>query len=85
MKTWTPAKPLSWFGFLLGVALGMALFAPLAFLGLAYTRIPVFLTGMTGIAMSFFAAALMALKLAAGIADGRYRDIHPAPWRQQVW
>jgi hypothetical protein len=85
MKTWTPAQPLSWFGFLLGVALGMALFAPLACVGLAYTKIPVFLTGMTGVAVSFIAAALMALKLATGIADGRYRDIHPAPWRQQVW
>jgi hypothetical protein len=52
---------------------------------LAYAKIPVFLSGMTGIAFSFIAAAFMALKLANGIADGRYRDIHPAPWRQQVW
>ena len=85
MKTWTPGKPLSWFAFLAGVMLGIAVFAPLSAIGLAYAKIPVFLGGLTGIAISFIAAAFMALKLAMGIADGRYRDIHPAPWRQQVW
>jgi hypothetical protein len=85
MKTWTPSQPLSWFAFLLGVALGFLVFAPLTLLGVAYEKIPLFLTGMTGIGLSFFAAAFMGLKLATGIADGRYRDVHPAPWREQVW
>ena len=85
MNTWTPAKPLSWFAFLAGVALGFLLFVPMTLLAVAYEKIPLFLTGLTGIAISFFAAAFMALKLATGIAEGRYRHIHPAPWRQQVW
>lgn len=85
MKTWTPAKPLSWFGFLLGVALGILLFLPLVFVGVAYEKIPLFLAGLTGLGVSFFVAAFMALRLATGIAHGRYRDIHPMPWRQQVW
>ena len=40
---------------------------------------------MSGIAVSFLAAAFMAIKLATGLAQGRYRDVHPAPWRDQVW
>ena len=35
-KTWTPSKPLSWFAFLLGVALGLLVFTPLTFVGVAY-------------------------------------------------
>ena len=85
MKTWTPAQPLSWFAFLAGVALGFVLFVPMTFVGVAYEKIPLFLTGLTGIAISFIAAAFMGLKLASGIAQGRYRELHPAPWREQLW
>lgn len=85
MDNWTPSKPLSWFAFLLGAALGLLVFAPLTFVGVAFEKIPLFLIGMGGIAVSFLAAAFMAIKLATGLAQGRYRDVHPAPWRQQVW
>ena len=85
MKNWTPRHPLSWFAFLLGVVLGALLFAPMTLLGVAYEKIPLFLVGLTGIGISFIAAGFMAMKLATGIAEGKYRDIHPAPWRRQVW
>jgi len=85
MKNWTPAMPLSWFGFLAGLAAGLLVFVPVTFVALAYEKIPVFLGGLTGVAVSFFAAAFMALRLATGIAQGRYREVHPVPWRQQVW
>ena len=85
MKPWTPAQPLSWFAVLAGVALGFLFFVPMTFLAVAYEKVPLFLTGLTGIAISFIAAAFMGLKLASGIAQGRYREIHPMPWREQVW
>lgn len=85
MKTWTPARPLSWFAFLAGVALGLAFFLPMTVLGIAYEKIPLFLAGMGGIAVSFIGAAFMALKLAAGLAEGKYENLRPAPWRDQVW
>lgn len=85
MRPWTPAKPLSWFAFLAGVGAGFLFFMPMTLVGLACEKIPLFLSGMGGIAVSFLAAAFMALKLATGLYEGRYRDVHPAPWRQQVW
>jgi hypothetical protein len=85
MKTWTPNKPKSWFAFLLGIALGLLVFLPLAAAGLAYERIPLFLGGLVGTAVAWIAAAFMGLRLATGIANGRYRDLQPLPWRDQVW
>ena len=85
MKPWTPAQPLSWFAFLAGITVGFLLFVPMTFMAVAYERIPLFLTGLTGLAISCFAAAFMGLKLATGIARGRYRDLHAVPWKQQVW
>ena len=36
-------------------------------------------------AIFWIAAAFMGLRLASGIVNGRYRDLRPAPWREQVW
>ena len=79
------AQPKSWFGFLAGAGVGFLLFLPMAILGLAYERIPFFLTGLGGAGLAWLVAAFMGIRLATGILDGRYRDLQPMPWRQQVW
>lgn len=78
-------KPKSWITFLVGVALGFLVFSPIALVGLAYERIPVFLTGMAGAGICWIAAACMGFWFAKRLADGRYQDLHQAPWREQIW
>lgn len=78
-------QPKSWIAFLAAAGVGFLLFLPMAMLGLAYQRIPLFLAGLTGAALAWFAAAIMGLRLATGILEGRYRDLRPASWREQVW
>jgi hypothetical protein len=79
------SQPKSWFAFLLLAALGSLLFLPMALIGMAYERIPFFLAGLTGAGILWIVAAAMGLRLASGIIEGRYRDLQPMPWRQQVW
>jgi hypothetical protein len=77
--------PKSWFAFLIGAGVGFLLFVPLAVVGLALERIPFFLVGLAGAAAAWFVAAFMGILLASGIRSGRYRDLRPLPWRDQVW
>ena len=79
------SHPKSWFAFLAGAAAGFLVFLPMAAVGLAYERIPVFLAGLAAAAVAWIAAAFMGIRLATGIMDGRYRDLQPQPWRRQVW
>jgi hypothetical protein len=79
------SQPKSWFAFLAGAGLGFLFFLPLAVLGLAYEHIPLFLAGLAAAAMAWIAAAFMGIRLASGIANGRYRELRPLPWREQVW
>ena len=79
------AKPKSWIGFLAGTGIAFLLFVPMAVLGLAYERIPFFLTGLGGAGVFWLVAAFMGIRLATGIHEGRYRDLRPMPWRDQVW
>ena len=58
---------------------------PLAVVGLALERIPFFLAGLAGAAAAWFVAAFMGMLLASRIRSGRYRDLQPLPWREQVW
>lgn len=81
----TLAQPKSWIGFLAGVGVGFLLFLPIALMGLAHARIPWFLAGLTGAAFAWLAAAFMGIRLATGIRQGRYRDLRPASWREQLW
>lgn len=79
------SQPKSWFAFLAGAGIGFLLFLPIAVAGLAYELIPLFLAGLAGAALAWIAAAFMGIRLASGIAQGRYRDLRPLPWREQVW
>jgi len=79
------SQPKSWFLFLALAGIGFLLFLPLAVLGLAYERIPYFLTGLTGAGIAWVIAAFIGIRLANGIMDGRYRNLQPMPWREQVW
>jgi hypothetical protein len=79
------SQPKSWFAFLVAAGVGFLLFLPMAILGVSYQRIPFFLTGLTGAGIVWLLAAALGIYLAAGILKGRYRDLHPAPWRDQVW
>ena len=78
-------QPKSWIAFLAGAGIGFLVFLPVAVLGLAYERIPFFLGGLAGAAVFWLAAAAMGIRLATGIMEGRYRDLRPLPWREQVW
>ena len=78
-------KPKSWIAFLAGAGLGFLVFLPVAVIGVSYQRIPLFLAGLAGAAIAWLVAAFMGIRLATGIADGRYRSLQPLPWRQQVW
>ena len=79
------AKPKSWFAFWAGAALGFLFFLPIAVVGLSYEKIPFFLAGLSGAAVAWLVAAFMGLRLATGMMEGRYRNLQPMPWRQQVW
>lgn len=81
----TSDKPKSWFGFIAGIALGVLVFLPLTAMGIAFERIPLFLTGLAGIGVTFIVAAFMGMHLATGIAQGRYNGLRPLSWRDQVW
>lgn len=81
----TSNKPKSWFLFLAGAALGLFVFVPLAVAGLAFERIPLFLTGMTGAGIFFIVAAFVGMWMASNIAQGRYRDLRTLNIRDQVW
>ena len=78
-------KPRSWFVFLAAVAAGFLVFVPLAVIGLNTKAIPMFLAGLGGAGISWIAAAFLAMWLATRVAQGRYQDLHRAPWRDQVW
>lgn len=78
-------KPKSFMLFV-GLALaGLFIFVPLAVLGLWAERVMLFLTGSAGIALTWLPAAFLGFLFAASLYAGRYKDIHPAPWREQVW
>ena len=77
--------PKSWFAFLAAAGAGFLLFLPVAVAGLAYERIPLFLAGLACAAVAWIVAAFMGIRLASGILEGRYRDLRPLPWREQVW
>jgi hypothetical protein len=79
------SQPKSWFAFVALAGIGFLLFLPMAVLGLAYEKIPYFLAGLTGAGIAWFIAAFMGIRLANGIMEGRYRDLRPASWREQVW
>ena len=78
-------KPKSLLVFLGGLALGLFVFVPLAVFGLWQERVVLFLTGSAGIALTWLPAAFMGFLFAAGLYAGNYRNVHPAPWREQVW
>ena len=79
------AQPKSWFAFLVLAGIGSLLFLPMAILGIAYERSPFFLAGLAGAGVMWLLAAAMGIRLASGILDGRYKQLQPMPWRQQVW
>jgi len=79
------SQPKSWFAFLSLAGIGFLLFLPVAVLGLAYEHIPYFLTGLTGAGIAWVIAAFVGVWLATGILQGRYRNLQPMPWREQVW
>jgi hypothetical protein len=78
-------KPRSWYVFLAAVAAGFLIFVPLAVIGLNTKGIPMFLTGLTGAGIAWIVAAFLAMWLATRVAEGRYRDLKRAPWRDQLW
>lgn len=78
-------KPKSWFAFIAGVALGLLVFLPLTVIGLAYERIPLFLTGLAGVGVTFIVASFVGMFLATGVAKGRYRNLRPVALREQIW
>ena len=78
------AQPKSWFAFLVA-AISATVILPMAILGIAYERIPFFLAGLAGAGVMWLLAAAMGIRLASGILDGRYKQLQPMPWRQQVW
>ena len=78
-------KPKCWIAFLAFAGLGFLFFLPIAVVGLSYERIPFFLGGLAGAAVAWLAAAFMGIKMATGLIDGRYRNLQPMPWREQVW
>jgi hypothetical protein len=78
-------KPKSLLIFLAGLLAGLLVFLPLAVVGLTLEKVPMFLTGTAGVAVSFLLAAFMGFLFAAGLRAGRYKQMHELPWRQQVW
>lgn len=79
------ALPKSLILFLAGLLAGLLVFLPLVFVGLSLEKIGMFLTGTAGIAVSWLTAAFMGFLFAAGLYAGRYKEIRPLPWREQVW
>jgi hypothetical protein len=79
------SQPKSWIAFLAAAGVGFLLFLPMAVVGMAYTRIPFLLTGLAGAGVAWLAAAAVGIWLANGVVKGRYRDLRPMPWREQVW
>jgi hypothetical protein len=79
------SQPKSWIAFLIGAGAGFLLFLPMAIVGLAYERIPFFLAGLACAGVAWLAAAGMGIRLASGILEGRYKDLQPMPWREQLW
>lgn len=78
-------KPKSLILFLAALLAGLLVFLPLAIVGLSLERIPMFLTGTAGVAVSWLLAAAMGFLFAFGLHAGRYKEMHELPWRQQVW
>ena len=78
-------KPKSLVLFLGGALLGLLIFLPIAVVGLSLERVPLFLTGTAGVAVSWILAAFMGFLFTAGLRAGRYKEMHELPWRQQVW
>lgn len=78
-------RPLSWLVFLAGTALAVLVFAPVAMTGWHLEKIPVFLTGTAGFAVTSLVAAFFGLRFTAGLAAGHYDAVEPRPWREQVW
>lgn len=78
-------KPKSLVIFLIGLFAGLLVFLPLAVVGLTLEKITMFLTGTAGVAVSFLLAAFMGFLFATGLRAGRYKEMHPLPWREQVW
>ena len=79
------SQPKSWFAFLTVAAIGFLVFLPMAIVGLNYMRIPYFLAGLTGAGVAWLLAAATGIFLASRIVAGRYKDLQPMPWREQVW
>ena len=78
-------KPKSWVLFLDGLLLGLLVFAPLAFAGFHFEIVPLFLFASFGVAVCWLTAAFMGFRFAASLAAGRYRNLQPLPWKDQVW
>ena len=79
------SQPKSLVAFLGVAGVGFLLFLPLAVVGMAYAKPPFLLTGLAGAGIAWLAAAAVGIWLANGVMKGKYRDLHPMPWRDQVW
>ena len=78
-------RPKSWVVFLDALLLGLVLFAPLALVGFHYEMVPLFLFASFCLGIAWCLAAFMALRFAAALYAGHYRNLQPLPWKDQVW
>ena len=78
-------KPKSWVIFICAGLIGLLGFGPLMFIGAwLHIRLIEWL-GNTGFVLSWATMAAMSPILIANTFTGKYRNLKPRPWKEQVW
>jgi len=78
-------KPKSWVIFISACLVGLLVFAPVAFLGVALEIQFLRYIGMAGLVACWTAAVLSWIVFRLGTASGKYRNLSARDWKEQVW
>ena len=78
-------KPKSWVIFVLAVLIGLLVFGPIGFLGAYFEVTELYLLAAFGFMSCWLVAAVTLIVFFAKLISGKYRNLPPRPWSDQVW
>lgn len=78
-------KPKSFVVFICAGLLGLLIFGPIAFLGGLREISAIYYLGAGGFVVCWTVMAINMLVFFVGLIGGKYRDLQPRAWKEQVW
>ena len=85
-RAFIPAnKPKSWVVFICACLMGLLVFGPIAAAGSIWGLSALYAIGYAGFIVTWCVGAASFIVFALGLVSGKYRELSPRSWRDQVW